>query len=84
MLTAEFQAAVSQLRQQAGRRRVAVMCAERLYWRCHRRLVADYLTAQGDEVLHIESADRLLPHRLTQGAQIEGRRVTYPGQKQLF
>ena len=84
MLTGEFQTVTRQLRDLAGDRRVVLMCAERLYRRCHRRLVADYLTAQGDEVLHIESADRLLPHRLTPGARLEGDRVTYPAEEKLF
>lgn len=80
----EFRRAVARLRLLARERRLAVMCAERFYWRCHRRLLADYLTAQGDEVLHIESAERLLPHRLTPGARIEAGFVTYPPPESLF
>jgi len=84
MLSAEFQDAVARLRETALDRRLALMCAERLYWRCHRRLLSDYLTAQGDEVLHIESAERLLRHRLTPGARIAEGLVTYPNQELLF
>jgi len=84
MLSAEFRATVAQLRQTASACRLALMCAERLYWRCHRRLLCDYLTAQGDQMLHIESVDRLLPHRLTPGAHVADGQVSYPGEKQLF
>ena len=84
MRSADFQAAAADLRALARSRRLALMCAERLYWRCHRRLLSDYLSAQGDEVLHIESADRLLPHELTPGARSENGEVTYPGEGSLF
>jgi uncharacterized protein (DUF488 family) len=84
MLSAEFRAAAADLRALARSRRLALMCAERLYWRCHRRLISDYLSAQGDEVLHIESADRLLPHQLTPGAHSENGEVTYPPEECLF
>jgi len=84
MASPEFGSAAAQLREVAGARRLALMCAERLYWRCHRRLLSDYLTAQGDEVLHIESLDRVLPHRPTPGVHVAGGRVTYPGEATLF
>ena len=84
MLSAEFQTALARLRETASRRRLALICAERLYWRCHRRLISDYLTAQGDTVLHIDSAARLLPHRLPPGAHTADGLLTYPGEKRLF
>jgi uncharacterized protein (DUF488 family) len=84
MRSAELQTAAVDLRALARSRRLALMCAERLYWRCHRRLLSDYLSAQGDEVLHIESADRLLPHQLTPGTHSENGEVTYPGEESLF
>ncbi len=59
---------------------VAVMCAEAVPWRCHRSLVADALTAQGDAVLHIMGAGKALPHVLTTWARVDGNRVTYPGE----
>jgi uncharacterized protein (DUF488 family) len=60
------------------------MCAEGLFWRCHRRLVSDLLTAKGVIVQHIMPDGELRPHTLTDRAVIEGGRVTYPGEKSLF
>ncbi|HRN61975.1 MAG TPA: DUF488 domain-containing protein [Luteimonas sp.] len=64
----------------AGRRRTStVMCAEAVWWRCHRRIVADHLLARGERVFHILSAGRIEPARMTEGAcpQADGR-VVYP------
>ena len=55
------------------------MCAEAVWWRCHRRIVADYLLARGRTVLHLMGADRVEPARLTSGAEVEHEKVTYPG-----
>jgi uncharacterized protein (DUF488 family) len=66
--TAEFRAALGGLRALAGERRVAIMCAEAVWWRCHRRIVADYLIAAGEEVVHILDKGKLEPARLTEGA----------------
>jgi uncharacterized protein (DUF488 family) len=60
------------------------MCAEGLFWQCHRRLVSDFLVANGVIVEHIMPTGELRPHNLTDGAVIEGGRVTYPGEKTLF
>jgi uncharacterized protein (DUF488 family) len=54
------------------------MCAEVLWWRCHRRLIADVLTALGAEVLHVRDASPAEPHRLTAPAVLRGGRLTYP------
>ena len=78
MQSAEFEAALIELRKLAGERRLAVMCAEAVPWRCHRSLIADALTAGGVEVLHITGAGRLLAHAMTSFAQIEDGRVVYP------
>ncbi|SRR5579871_6218611 len=79
MLTPEFQAGLDRLLGVARRRRTALMCAEGLYWRCHRRLVSDCLTAQGITVQHILPDGKLRPHQLTNGAKAEKGTVTYPG-----
>jgi uncharacterized protein (DUF488 family) len=79
MLTEEFQHGVKQLLAIAGRQRTALMCAEGLYWRCHRRLVSDVLTADGITVQHIMPSGELRPHVMIEGARIAGRSVTYPG-----
>lgn len=78
-LTAEFAGGLAELRQLAASARTAMMCSEALWWRCHRRLVADRLVAGGDVVLHIGSAGRSSPHRLAPFARIEpDGAVTYP------
>jgi len=59
-------------------RRCAIMCAEAVWWRCHRRIVADYLLTRGRKVCHLLGTDRVEPARLTQGAVPSGNRITYP------
>lgn len=66
--TAEFRAGLEELCALAGEHRCAVMCAEVLWWRCHRRIIADYLLAAGLEVVHILGAGNLTPAALTPGA----------------
>jgi uncharacterized protein (DUF488 family) len=74
----EFAAGLERLEDLAAGRRTAVMCAEGLWWRCHRRLVADALVARGWRVLHIAPDGRLADHELPDFAVVEGRRVSYP------
>jgi uncharacterized protein (DUF488 family) len=57
----------------------AIMCAEAVWWRCHRQLIADALVARGVGVRHILSAAPAEPHRLTSFAMVDGRLVRYPG-----
>ena len=78
--TAEFQAGFEALLDLARQHRVAVMCAEAVWWRCHRRIVADYLLAQGIEVRHILAPGKIEPASLTPGAVVEGEgRLSYRG-----
>src|SRR5689334_1591593 len=70
MASQEFHEAIGGLLGLARSKRTAFMCSEGLYWRCHRRLVADYLLAQGIEVFHIMPDGELRPHTLTEGAVI--------------
>ena len=82
MQTAAFSNAVDELLDFATRRRVAVMCAEAVWWQCHRMLLSDALTARGVEVRHIMSqrgSSVLQPHRLTPFARVESAAVSYPG-----
>ena len=82
MQTAQFVEAVDELMSFAGQRRVAVMCAEAVWWRCHRMLLSDALTARGVDVRHIMSqrgSSALQPHRLTPFARVESAAVSYPG-----
>jgi uncharacterized protein (DUF488 family) len=84
MLTPEFWEGAEKLLEIARRKRTALMCAESLFWRCHRRLVSDFLITNGVAVQHIMPTGELRPHALTTGAVIEGGRVTYPGEKSQF
>ncbi len=59
--------------------RTAVMCAEAVWWRCHRQLIADALVARGVTVQHIQTATSAPAHKLTEFAQVAGDRVSYPG-----
>jgi uncharacterized protein (DUF488 family) len=79
MQTAEFETALDELIGIASGEKTALMCAEAVPWRCHRSLVADGLTARGEQVEHILSETRRNPHSLTPFARVESRRVTYPG-----
>jgi uncharacterized protein (DUF488 family) len=78
MQTETFDVALRELERLAGERRTAVMCAEALWWRCHRRLIADALVARGHRVLHIGSDGSLSEHRLTSFAEVRNGRVGYP------
>jgi len=84
MLTESFQEGVEQLRAVAKRKRSAFMCAEGPFWQCHRRLVSDFLFANGVTVQHIMPNGEVCLHELTKGALAENGRVTYPAEKSLF
>lgn len=84
MQTDEFTAHLDALVDRAQRDAVAVLCAEALWWRCHRSLIADALVARGLGVRHIVTADRAEPHVLRPWARVEGTRVFYPGSPTLF
>ena len=78
-MTEDFAMALEDLTERAAREPTAMMCAEALWWRCHRRLIADRLVANGWEVLHIGSGPRAEPHQLPEFARVlpDGV-VTYP------
>jgi uncharacterized protein (DUF488 family) len=84
MLADEFREGVETLREVARRKRTAITCAEGLFWQCHRRLVSNFLAANGVVVQHIMPNGEVRPHKLTTGAVVENGRVTYPGEKSLF
>ena len=78
-LSAQFHAALAHLREEGHRRRCAIMCAEAVWWRCHRRIVTDYLIACGETVFHIMGQGRVESARLTQGAIVQpDGTVVYP------
>ena len=68
-MTEPFRAGLAELQSLAQEHRCAIMCAEAVWWRCHRRLVADYLLAEGVPVGHIMGPGKIEPARLTPGAQ---------------
>ncbi|MBP8931792.1 MAG: DUF488 domain-containing protein [Paracoccus sp.] len=78
-LSTAFHDGLGALRAIGHRQTCAVMCSEAVWWRCHRRIIADYLIARGETVFHIMSADRLEPARLTPGAAVQpDGRILYP------
>jgi uncharacterized protein (DUF488 family) len=78
MASPDFDAGLEKLAALASRRTTAMMCAEALWWRCHRRLVSDALTVRGWEVVHVVSTGRATNHELTPFAVIEAGTPTYP------
>ena len=78
----EFAAGLAELGELATKDRVAIMCSEVLWWRCHRRLIADRLLLSGDTVCHIGSDGRASVHELTPFASVgaDGQ-ITYPIRK---
>lgn len=80
MQSEEFRAALESLRQGAERRVICLMCAETLPWRCHRSLIADALMVQGISVENIFGPGKVVSHRMTPFAKVDGSTVTYPAQ----
>jgi uncharacterized protein (DUF488 family) len=78
MATLEFQAGLDELTALAEKKTVAIMCAEAVPWRCHRSLIADALTTQGWQVLHIQSRKTASPHELTPFLKVQDGKLTYP------
>jgi uncharacterized protein (DUF488 family) len=56
-----------------------MMCAEAVWWQCHRRLLSDFLVVRGIPVLHVIPGAPAKPHELSEFARVEGSVVTYPG-----
>ncbi|MHC5353986.1 DUF488 domain-containing protein [Myroides sp. LJL115] len=77
MQSESFQQAVEQLEQIALKSTTAIMCAEALWYRCHRSMIADYLKAKGWKVLHIMSKTKAQEHPYTSPAIIVGDKVIY-------
>ena len=79
METDEFQDGIKVLLEVAERSRTTVMCAEAVWWRCHRSLIADYLKAQGHTVIHIMDAKKTEEHPFTAAASIVEGKLSYGG-----
>ena len=63
-----FRSGLARLREFGSVRRCAVMCAEAVWWRCHRRIIADYLLVAGEQVFHILGPGKIMPASLTKVA----------------
>lgn len=83
MLTPDFEQAMAELIEIGERSRTAYMCAERVYFKCHRMLVSDWLVAHGHEVLHIDNEKPAKPHKLMSEARMEDGRLIYRGDRLL-
>jgi uncharacterized protein (DUF488 family) len=77
MDTPEFEAALSWLIETAAEATTAFMCAETLWWNCHRRMISDALTARGHQVIHLMRPGERRPHRLHPVARLTGGRLVY-------
>jgi len=78
MLTPEFEQAMARVLELAEQSNTAIMCAERVYFQCHRMLVSDYLTAHGHIVLHIDDDKRpARPHKLMAEAHLVNGQLLY-------
>jgi uncharacterized protein (DUF488 family) len=81
-MTDSFAAGLHHLRELGAERTTAIMCAEAVWWRCHRRIITDYLLSEGNEVIHIMGGRRTEPARLTPAArETDGGVLIYPRQE---
>ena len=77
METEEFKKGIERLANLAGKKRTAMMCAEAVWWRCHRSMIADYLKASGITVEHIMDERTNTIHPFTSAARIEDQKLVY-------
>jgi len=84
-MSEHFRVGLARLRALGHARTCAIMCAEAVWWRCHRRIITDYLIAAGEEVFHILGPNHIEQARITPMAKL-GRpgTVTYPAEPTLF
>jgi uncharacterized protein (DUF488 family) len=78
-LTPEFESAMAELLRVAHASRTAYMCAERVYFRCHRMIVSDWLVAHGHEIFHIDAQGPARPHKLLPEARMIDGQLIYRG-----
>jgi uncharacterized protein (DUF488 family) len=79
MATAEFREGVARLLEVASEARTSIMCAEAVWWRCHRSLISDYLKADGVEVSHVMAVGKSESHPFTSAARIVNGELSYRG-----
>ena len=83
MLTSQFEHAIAELIRIGEPSRTAYMCAERVYFRCHRMLISDWLVAHGHQVLHIDDAKPPKSHQLMNEVRVLEDRLIYRGDRLL-
>jgi uncharacterized protein (DUF488 family) len=79
MMSSEFEEAMERLLALAREKRLAVMCAESLWWQCHRALISDYAKAQAVRVWHIMGPGKVEEHPYTSAANLVEGRLSYRG-----
>jgi len=79
MESEEFHEGIDRLLGLASERRTAIMCAEAVWWKCHRSLISDYLKAKGATVLHIVREGKAEEHPFTSAARIVNGELSYRG-----
>lgn len=83
-LSPEFRESLARLREVGAVHRTAYMCAETVWWRCHRRIITDYLLAAGEKVFHILGPGHIDAAQMTPGAQSDGHSgLLYPDTSRL-
>jgi uncharacterized protein (DUF488 family) len=83
MLTTDFETAMTELIALSEKAPTAYMCAERVYFRCHRMLLSDWLVSHGNEVMHIDGTGPAKPHRTTVEARMIDGQLIYRGDRLL-
>jgi uncharacterized protein (DUF488 family) len=79
----EFWGGLARLRELGASHHCAIMCAEAVWWRCHRRIIADYLLAAGEAVVHLMAPGHADPARMTEAAQLDSSgHLAYPARQQ--
>ena len=81
MMTSEFQQGIEELLRIAEKSRTAYMCAERVWFHCHRMMVSDWLVAHGHTVLHIDGTGPVRPHHLTAEGRVIDGQLIYRGDR---
>lgn len=83
METEKFESAIINLEEIATKNTTAIMCAEAVWWRCHRSMVSDYLKCKGWKVYHIMAVGKVEEHQYTQPAEIINGRLSYAEVKKV-
>jgi uncharacterized protein (DUF488 family) len=78
-MTEQFRTGLARVRHLGHQSPTAIMCAEAVWWQCHRRIIADYLIAADEMVFHIMGANRVERAEMTEGAKCQPDQIlTYP------